>query len=232
GDRYLGGSLLEPGEDSTKNYMHNFVRIMVNHEAEQEKARDEIERLVGRDRMPTADDLPYLPYVRAIVQEVIRLRPFAPLGLPHMATEDVAYKGYRVPSDSTILLNVWSIFHDEALFETPDAFNPRRFLDSPTGTKVDLESKMQPLLNDLVFGADKRADGEEIEVDTTDCKDNATSSPNPFECEIRPRSPKHAQIIREAFIESALGCAPFEHELDDDDRAYLRAAKNEASQNS
>ncbi|KAG8898385.1 hypothetical protein FRC00_002875 [Tulasnella sp. 408] len=87
---YLGGSLLEPGEDSTKSYTQNFIRIMVNHPAEQDRAREEIDRVVGRDRMPTADDIPYLPYVHAIVREVIRLRPFAPLGLPHMATEDVA----------------------------------------------------------------------------------------------------------------------------------------------
>lgn len=68
--RYLGESLLEPGEDSTKNYMQNFVRIMVNQPEEQEKAQEEIDRVVGRDRMPTADDIPHLPYVQAIVREV------------------------------------------------------------------------------------------------------------------------------------------------------------------
>ncbi|KAG8898386.1 hypothetical protein FRC00_002876 [Tulasnella sp. 408] len=72
---YLGESLLEPGEDSTKNYMHNFVRVMVNHPEEQKKAQEEIDRVVGRDRMPTADDIPHLPYVQAIVREVCRTRP-------------------------------------------------------------------------------------------------------------------------------------------------------------
>ena len=73
--RYLGESLLEPGEDSTKNYMHNFLRIMVNHQAEQEKAQEEIDRVVGRDRMPSADDIANLPYVQAIVREVNMVNP-------------------------------------------------------------------------------------------------------------------------------------------------------------
>ncbi|KAG9051644.1 hypothetical protein FS837_000031 [Tulasnella sp. UAMH 9824] len=67
---YLGESLLEPGEDSTKNYMQNFVRIMVDHPQEQEKAQEEIDRVVGHDRIPTADDIPHLPYVQAILREV------------------------------------------------------------------------------------------------------------------------------------------------------------------
>ncbi|KIO16332.1 hypothetical protein M407DRAFT_86130, partial [Tulasnella calospora MUT 4182] len=148
------------------------------------------------------------------------------------------------------------------LFEAPDTFRPQRFLESPAGTKVGLESKMHPLLNDLVFDAGRRicpamhlarnslllntarilwefdlrkskgADGVEIEVDTTESKDNATSSPNPFECDIHPRSRRHAQIIREALIESTLGCAPFEQELDEEDMAFLRTARSEISQGS
>ncbi|KIO16333.1 hypothetical protein M407DRAFT_86131, partial [Tulasnella calospora MUT 4182] len=153
---YLGESLLEPGEDSTKNYMHNFLRIMVNHKAEQEKAQEEIDRVVGRDRMPSADDIANLPYVQAIVREVIRFRPFAPLGLPHKATEDVAYRGYRIPSNAVLLLNVWCIFHDETLFDQPEIFRPQRFLESPTGIKEGLEAKAYPLLNDIVFGAGRR----------------------------------------------------------------------------
>lgn len=98
----------------------------------------------------------------------------------------------------------------------------------------------------------KMGDGTEIEVDTTDCKDvrgqtclwllrtlttwnvpqNASSSPNPFECDIRPRSRKHAQIIREMFTESTHSCAPFEQELDTEDLEFLKAARDGASQNS
>ncbi|KIO23878.1 hypothetical protein M407DRAFT_15500 [Tulasnella calospora MUT 4182] len=229
GNGCLIETLLKPGEDSTKNYMHNFLRIMVNHQAEQEKAQEEIDRVVGRDRMPSADDIANLPYVQAIVREVIRFRPFAPLGLPHKATEDVAYRGYRIPSNAVLLLNVWCIFHDETLFDQPEIFRPQRFLESPTGIKEGLEAKAYPLLNDIVFGAGRRVcPAMHLARNSL----NGSCSPNPFECDIRPRSRRHAQIVRETFIESTPGCAPFEQELDDEDMAFLRAARDEASQNS
>lgn len=66
------------------------------------------------------------------------------------------YKGYRIPSNAVLLINVWRIFHDETLFEEPDIFRPQRFIESPTGIKKGLESKAHPLLNDIVFGAGRR----------------------------------------------------------------------------
>lgn len=258
----LGASLLEPGEDSTQHFTQTLIRILVNHPKEQRKAQEEIDRVVGIDRMPTLDDISSLPYIHAIVNEVLRFRPFSPVGFPHKATEDVAYNGYRIPKNAAVLANVWGIFHDDSLFENPDTFQPERFLKSSTGTKPGLESKTLPLLKDMIFGTGrrvcpgmhlarnslllnttcllwaynftkaKRADGTEIEVDTTDCKDNASSSPNPFECDIRPRSQRHAQVIREKFTESVHVCAPFEQELDEEDVAFLQAARANAAQNS
>ena len=45
------------------------------------KAQEEIDAVVGRDRMPTFADTPRLPYIRAMVKEVLRWRPVAPLGV-------------------------------------------------------------------------------------------------------------------------------------------------------
>ena len=46
----------------------------------QRKAQEEIDEVVGRSRMPTFADRDHLPYIRAIVKEVLRWRPAAPLG--------------------------------------------------------------------------------------------------------------------------------------------------------
>jgi len=74
----------------------------------QKKAQAELDRVVGPHRLPTLDDLPDLPYVQAIIQEVScvalqvknrsltdmqthRFRPVAPLMIPHatIALEEV-----------------------------------------------------------------------------------------------------------------------------------------------
>ena len=53
---------------------------MILHPEAQKKAQEEIDRVVGRDRLPSFRDYEHLPYVRAMVKEVMRWRGVAPLG--------------------------------------------------------------------------------------------------------------------------------------------------------
>ena len=46
----------------------------------QKKAQEEIDRVIGSDRLPSIADREQLPYVRALCWEVLRWRPIAPLG--------------------------------------------------------------------------------------------------------------------------------------------------------
>ena len=50
------------------------------HPEVQRKAQAEIDRVVGNDRFPTLADQPDLPYTDALVKEVFRWNPVAPLG--------------------------------------------------------------------------------------------------------------------------------------------------------
>ena len=70
--------------------------MAINHDI-QEKAQREIDRVVGRHRLPDFSDRPTLPYLEAIYREVLRCRPPLNLGLPHSLTEDDHYKGYLIP---------------------------------------------------------------------------------------------------------------------------------------
>jgi cytochrome P450 len=96
----------------------------------QRRAQAEIDSVVGRDRLPTFDDAPRLPYVRAIIKEILRWRPALPLGVPHAATEDDWYEGMYIPKGSICISNVWHCNHDRAVFgEDADEFRPERHLD-------------------------------------------------------------------------------------------------------
>ncbi len=46
----------------------------------QRKAQEEIDRVVGNERLPTLDDRENLPYVDALVKELFRCKPVTPLG--------------------------------------------------------------------------------------------------------------------------------------------------------
>jgi cytochrome P450 len=96
----------------------------------QRRAQAEIDAVVGRDRLPTFADAPHLPYVRAIIKEVLRWRPIAPLGVPHAAAEDDWYEGMFIPKGTVFMSNLWHCNHDRAVFgEDADEFRPERHLD-------------------------------------------------------------------------------------------------------
>lgn len=54
---------------------------MLLHPEVQKIAQDELDSVVGRARVPTFADIPNLPYIGAIVKEIIRWRPVVPFGV-------------------------------------------------------------------------------------------------------------------------------------------------------
>ena len=73
----------------------------------QKIAQDEIDRVVGQNRLPTVADRANLPYVEATLKELLRWHPVAPLSLPHMSSEDDTWEGYFIPKGAMLLPNIW-----------------------------------------------------------------------------------------------------------------------------
>ena len=60
------------------------------HPELQKKAQEELDRVVGHDRLPEFRDLEYLPYIRAIIMEAFRWQPTLPLGQTSFILKPVA----------------------------------------------------------------------------------------------------------------------------------------------
>lgn len=73
----------------------------------QKKAQDELDRVVGRTRLPDFSDRESLPYINAVVRELTRWNSVAPLALPHAVLEDDEYNGYYIPKGCIVMPNVW-----------------------------------------------------------------------------------------------------------------------------
>lgn len=72
----------------------------------QKKAQEELDRVIGPNKLPSFADRSQLPYIEAIVNESLRWHPVAPMGLPHMCTEDDGFNIGRVgafPRDAALL---------------------------------------------------------------------------------------------------------------------------------
>jgi cytochrome P450 len=68
------------GSDTTVSAIMSFFLAMLIYPEVQQKAQAEIDRVVGRDRLPEMEDMIALPYVSAVVTETLRWLPVLPMG--------------------------------------------------------------------------------------------------------------------------------------------------------
>ncbi|KAJ3886755.1 cytochrome P450 [Lentinula edodes] len=132
---WVTGAISAASLDTTTVTLSYFLYSMSLYPKVQERAQNLLDEIVGRSRMPNFDDMKQLPYIRAIVKEVLRWQPVTPLAIPHAAMEDDWYEGYFIPKGTVVFPNVWSINRDQETYG-PDAdqFSPERFIQkSETG---------------------------------------------------------------------------------------------------
>ncbi|KAH9043963.1 CyP450 monooxygenase [Lactarius pseudohatsudake] len=213
----LGGTMYTAGADMTVSLLLTFFLAMLTNPVAQDRAQEEIDRVVGTDRLPTFDDEPNLPFVSAMSKEVFRWQQVAPFAIPHRLVKDDVYNGYFLPKNSIVLGNAWAILHDDRLFPDPFTFKPERFTDPNVDPRV-------PAAVDYAFGFGRRVcpgrwmahslvfivvasvlstfrieravrDGRAIEPSGA-YTPGILASPEKFECTIKPRSREAAALVR------------------------------------
>lgn len=83
-----------------------FILAMLHHPEIQKKAQEEIDKVVGNDRLVDFSDRDALPYINCVLWEAIRWHQAAPLGVPRRAMSDDVYKGMFIPKGSMIVANM------------------------------------------------------------------------------------------------------------------------------
>ncbi|KHN34817.1 Cytochrome P450 78A4 [Glycine soja] len=117
------------GTDTVAILLEWVMARMVLHQDLQKKAREEIDTCVGQNSHVRDSDIANLPYLQAIVKEVLRLHPPGPLlSWARLAVHDVHVDKVLVPAGTTAMVNMWAISHDSSIWEDPWAFKPERFL--------------------------------------------------------------------------------------------------------
>ncbi|KAF5763688.1 putative geraniol 8-hydroxylase [Helianthus annuus] len=113
------------------------------------KAKEELEKVIGKGSIVKEDDVSRLPYLSCIVKEVLRLHPPAPLLLPRKVIKEVQLSGYSIPAGTQVFVNAWAIGRDPTVWDDSLEFKPQRFLESG----VDVRGQDFDL---IPFGAGRR----------------------------------------------------------------------------
>jgi 5-O-(4-coumaroyl)-D-quinate 3'-monooxygenase len=120
--------MITAGMDTTVISVEWAMAELVRNPRVQEKLQEELDRVVGRDRVLSETDFQNLPYLQAVVKESLRLHPPTPLMLPHKASARVKIAGYDVPKGANVIVNVWAVARDPKVWDNPLEFRPERFL--------------------------------------------------------------------------------------------------------
>ncbi|KAL4898986.1 cytochrome P450 [Aspergillus multicolor] len=116
---------------STASLIRLFIATAVRNPGATQRVREEIDRVVGTDRLPCLDDQEKLPLLHAFFNEMTRWKAAFPLSLPYTGLEDGEYSGYRIPKDALVIANQWALNMDPDVFIHPEIFRPERWIENP-----------------------------------------------------------------------------------------------------
>ncbi|KAJ7583303.1 cytochrome P450, partial [Mycena floridula] len=86
-----------------------FIMAMAMNPEVQERAKEEIDRVVGADRLASVSDVEHLPFTQALIKETLRCHPTVPFC--KQTAEDDIYNGFFVPKDTIVFPNIWSVHY-------------------------------------------------------------------------------------------------------------------------
>ncbi|XP_040847783.1 cytochrome P450 2C2 isoform X2 [Ochotona curzoniae] len=117
------------GTETTSTTLRYGLLLLMKHPEVTAKAQEEIERVIGRDRIPSMQDRSRMPYMDAVVHEIQRYINLIPNNVPHTATCNIKFRNYLIPKGTDVLTSLASVLHDEKEFPNPQVFDPGHFLD-------------------------------------------------------------------------------------------------------
>ncbi|EMD40892.1 hypothetical protein CERSUDRAFT_111473 [Gelatoporia subvermispora B] len=129
-------NILIAGRDTTATTLTNVVYLLSQHPHYLRRLREEILSLVGPTRMPTYDDIREMKFLRAVLNETLRLYPPVPINVRYSVNEttipnpDPAGGPLYIPANTAVTYSVF-VMHRRPEYWGPDAeqFDPDRFLD-------------------------------------------------------------------------------------------------------
>ncbi|KAK0092734.1 hypothetical protein PV326_000713 [Microctonus aethiopoides] len=121
--------LFSAGVDTTSNSIGFTIGYLTIEPRVQAKVHEELDRVIGRENLPSIILRASMPYLNATLAEVLRLSNIGPTTLPHRATMDTKFNGYDIKKNYTILANLMSVHQDKEHWGDPENFRPERFID-------------------------------------------------------------------------------------------------------
>ncbi|KAL5170553.1 Isoleucine N-monooxygenase 1 [Glycine soja] len=145
--------LMLGGADNPSNAVECALAEMINQPYILQQATEEVDKVVGKQRMVQESDITNLNYVKACVREAFRLHPVVPFNPPHVSTNDTMVGNYFIPKGSHVLLSRHGLGRNLKVWNNePHKFKPERHIKND-GSMIVLS---EPDLKFISFGTGRR----------------------------------------------------------------------------
>ncbi|KAK7888077.1 hypothetical protein LTR67_008954 [Exophiala xenobiotica] len=139
------GLLLNAGSDTTSIVLTGTIYLLTKWPETAKKLRKELDEALGDSEDPGVcafDEVKNLPYLRACVDEAMRMRPPLRGGLPRVTPpEGMMIAGEWIAGNTTVSVPTYSLHHDPEYFPDPWTYKPERWLED---NAADLQQVFLP----------------------------------------------------------------------------------------
>ncbi|XP_053493209.1 sterol 26-hydroxylase, mitochondrial [Ictalurus furcatus] len=120
--------LLLGGVDTTSNTMSWTLYHLARDPEVQSRLYQEVVSVCPDRQLPTTEDLSRMPYLKAVIKEILRLYPVVPGNGRLIMENEIAVGGYWFPKQTQFHLCHYAASHDENEFPDSESFIPERWL--------------------------------------------------------------------------------------------------------
>ncbi|MBZ3884618.1 Cytochrome P450 2F1 [Sciurus carolinensis] len=198
-------NLLFGGTETVGTTLRHAFLALMKYPKIQARVQEEIDRVVGRSRLPSLEDRAAMPYTDAVIHEVQRFADVIPMNLPHRVIRDTAFRGFLIPKDTDVITLLNTVHYDPSQFLKPQEFNPEHFLDdnqsfkkSPAfmpfsaGRRLCLGESLARMelflyLTAILQSFSLQPLGEPEDIDLTPLGSGLGNLPRPFQLRLRAR---------------------------------------------
>ncbi|KAE8153520.1 cytochrome P450 [Aspergillus avenaceus] len=125
------GAIINAGADTTAIALTQVVDLLIQHPKELQKLREEVDTALDEDEVIAPyDKVRNLPFLRACLDEALRLIPPTSAGLPRRTpAEGASIMGRWIPGDTSVSMTIYSAHRDPDVFPNPEEYCPGRWMD-------------------------------------------------------------------------------------------------------
>jgi benzoate 4-monooxygenase len=130
--------IMNAGSDTTAAALSSTLWFLLRHPKALSRLRNELisatghtstSHLSARDSILPYSTVKSLPYLRACIDESLRLRPPIAYQLPRLVTQPTRIAGYEILPGTVVAVAPYSVHRHPSLFPDPDAYEPGRWVD-------------------------------------------------------------------------------------------------------